>query len=441
MKIKVCDALCGAGKTVSCINMMNRETDKRFIFITPYLTEVERIKQCCSLRRFVSPEKKYANGFSKLNDIHGLLTRGENIVSTHSLFACYTDETKRLIREQGYTLVLDEVIDVFQPLRINGGDVDLLLRHNIAIHKDNEIIWSDEDYSGVLFSEVKQMSKSKNLIMYGESFYFWAIPPDLFGCFSEAYVLTYLFEYQLLRYFFDANSLKYELIGTRREGNSYDFCALNEMDRRVDLREKIHILQSRKRNGVGRDPFSLSSGWFERNLLPGKSAVTELKNSIYNVFRYDFEGGSCERMWTAFNKTKKALRGKGYSSGFVAFNSRATNEFANKKYLAYCVNVFMQPWAKNYLLQHGITKISQDMYALSVLVQWLFRSAIRKGEDIWVYIPSKRMRELLDRWIENLAAGDDLKEISYSALNKPEKPRKLREAFEKMRSGKDRSVT
>lgn len=51
MKVKVCDALCGAGKTVSCINMMNSDTEHKYIFVTPYLNEVNKLLQ---VRRVLS---------------------------------------------------------------------------------------------------------------------------------------------------------------------------------------------------------------------------------------------------------------------------------------------------------------------------------------------------------------------------------------------------
>ena len=92
---------------------------------------------------------------------------------------------------------------------------------------------------------------------------------------------------------------------------------------------------------------------------------------------------------------------------------RATNDYVKRRYLAYCVNVYLQPWMKNYLIQCGANEINQDMYALSILIQWIFRSAIRKGEEIWIYIPSARMRYLLKTWIQNLSEGKDLENINY----------------------------
>lgn len=55
------------------------------------------------------------------------------------------------------------------------------------------------------------------------------------------------------------------------------------------------------------------------------------------------------------------------------------------------------------------------MYALSILIQWVFRSAIRNGKKIKIYIPSERMRYLLKEWIQNLYEGNDLKNINYVA--------------------------
>lgn len=52
-------------------------------------------------------------------------------------------------------------------------------------------------------------------------------------------------------------------------------------------------------------------------------------------------------------------------------------------------------------------EINEDIYALSTMLQWMWRSAIRRGEEIWVYVPSRRMRTLLKDWIERVQNGDN----------------------------------
>ena len=42
----------------------------------------------------------------------------------------------------------------------------------------------------------------------------------------------------------------------------------------------------------------------------------------------------------------------------------------------------------------------EDKFALSELVQFVFRSAIRNNKPIDVYIPSKRMRDLFEEWLK-----------------------------------------
>ena len=41
------------------------------------------------------------------------------------------------------------------------------------------------------------------------------------------------------------------------------------------------------------------------------------------------------------------------------------------------------------------------------MVQWIWRSAIRDGDEIYIYIPSKRMRTLLINWMESLSDDEE----------------------------------
>ena len=62
------------------------------------------------------------------------------------------------------------------------------------------------------------------------------------------------------------------------------------------------------------------------------------------------------------------------------------------------IDLYMVPTVKMFIESRGVT-VDQDQYALSALVQWIFRSAIRDGEPITLYIPSERMRGLLIDWL------------------------------------------
>lgn len=115
-------------------------------------------------------------------------------------------------------------------------------------------------------------------------------------------------------------------------------------------------------------------------------------------------GKATDRLWATYSVSKDKLQGR-YSQSFLSFNSRATNSYRDKTCLAYLVNVFMNPFEYNFFTAQGVQP-DQDGYALSVMVQWVWRSAIREGKDIEIYIPSKRMRDMLIAWCDRLEKGE-----------------------------------
>lgn len=58
----------------------------------------------------------------------------------------------------------------------------------------------------------------------------------------------------------------------------------------------------------------------------------------------------------------------------------------------------MRPMIKRYV---SMDDEQENLWALSEMLQWIWRSAIRNGQKITVYIPSKRMRKLLLQWLNN----------------------------------------
>ena len=129
-----------------------------------------------------------------------------------------------------------------------------------------------------------------------------------------------------------------------------------------------------------------------------------MRKNLNNFFR-NLHGDipANERLWTCTERLSSKVAAKGYSkSRFLSFNARSVNNYRNCRALAYCMNVFMPLWEKKYLEQTGL-EVDEDAYALSVMLQWIWRSAIRDGGEIWIYVPSRRMRELLENWIKEVS--------------------------------------
>lgn len=105
-------------------------------------------------------------------------------------------------------------------------------------------------------------------------------------------------------------------------------------------------------------------------------------------------------MWTTLKAVSGLLGGKGYRRGFTSLNLRATNDYRDRHNLAYLANVFMMPPMVQFLSDRGAPP-DQDLHALAEMLQWIWRSRIRDGQPITVFVPSTRMRSLLLDWLEN----------------------------------------
>ena len=83
----------------------------------------------------------------------------------------------------------------------------------------------------------------------------------------------------------------------------------------------------------------------------------------------------------------------------MPINIRATNELKHKYAVAYLANRYLNPVIKNFFVSNNI-EVDEDAFALSELIQFIFRTRIRDNEEIFVYVPSKRMRLLLKKWLK-----------------------------------------
>lgn len=383
--------MCGTGKTTQIINYINQNPDKKYLFITPFLTEIERIKKSCLNLKFEEPPV-FGN---KIQGLKYLLNKQKNIVSTHSLFRSFDQSVLDLTKFYDYTLIMDEVADIVEVVDVTKSDIKLILGEYVSIDLNGKVHWNDDTYSGK-FDCYKEMCELDSMYFYGNSesggAFIWMIPKQVFDSFKETFVLTYMFDYQLQKYYYDYNNIKYDkyyLLDDKLVYGSLDYNG----NKYKDL---ITVCDNYKMNKIGDDYYSLAMGWYKRNRTT--VLINELRKNICNYFVNITKTKSKNNLWTTFKEYKISLKGNGYSKGFAWLNIRAVNEYSNKIAIAYVVNRFMNPIIKNFFEQNGIC-VNEDGYALSELIQFIFRSAVRNGNKVNIYIPSRRERELLLAWL------------------------------------------
>lgn len=438
-KITVIDDIMGSGKTSYMIEYMNAYPEKSYIYCTPLLSEVSRIRRSCPQLDFKEPI--HENGGRKIDSFNNLLSGGKNIVLTHSTFANATPETVEYIRENKYVLIMDEVIELLEDVidldtgvnlkpKTEEGDanIEYILNNCISVDDDNAVSWTGARFKkGGAFYPLMMMADNKSLLLINGCFLVWQFPYHIFELFEHVYVLTYLFQGSIMKHYLD-----YHGIGYIRKSIESKTCFQGEecftryrlIEYRQDVEKQkqygglVEIWDNPKANNYKGK--SLSSTWISRNL----SEFKELKPKIYNFFRNVAKAKSEQIMWTCKGEYRHYLKGEGYTfvrrltaeekaiysknendervrklSCFVPSNTKATNDFKNKSVLAYCLNMFPKPQIKCYFQKRKI-QFNDDLFALGIMLQWIWRSRIRDDEPIMIYIPSMRMRAMFRDWLD-----------------------------------------
>jgi len=433
--IHVIDSPVGSGKTTAAISYINQlENNKKVIFITPFKSEIERVISQCKDKDIKQPDVKHGRGRKK-DSFLKLIQSNENIASTHSLFMNVDDEIISSLKERDYILILDEAFNVVQHFdlwkdlkyitsdtktKFTKGDLKSLINKKYIKIEDNYLVkWIDNENELKRYTDFKKLVDRGLIYFVNKSFLLWIFPHEVFSkdIFKEVFILTFQFDLQMQSYYYKYFGVEYDKFHVVDDGwGKYKFVKTMNNDHEIEWIRKIvpliKIEDNTKLNAVGsfkniqRNSSrylykgALSKGWY--------SGDPKLVDVIRKNTRRYFERIATKRglvepsdfMWTCFKNNIKELKdGRVSNKNWIALNARATNMYRNKSILSYPVNRYANPFIKHFFTKRGV-EVDEDGLALSEMIQWIFRSRVRDGEKIDVYIPSQRMRELLIEYLK-----------------------------------------
>ncbi len=420
---RVLDAGMGAGKSTAIISYIN-STLHLVIILVERQSEVDRYVKACP--RLISvADVAELSGTLKSEEIINLVKQGKSIVSTHQLFARWDGELLREIKQKGYELIKDEVIEGFEVLRqFKSEDFQLMLER-----KQLEAVPNDKLNRVRLglfplpsrYQDVTDALKNRDCYLYefAEGIRLITAPKEeAFRVFDKVTILTYMFQASTLSYMFKMNGYNFDYFSVK-DGHIVKYYKQNG-ERFLHQLTVEGLARRALRLSDGR-PISLSSS--EATNKPAVHGVIckEIRN-VYrrwqrdagissNDFAYTYHGDYWEevhhrdhsnltlnRHYRDIVRREQMTEEQRKAVTFIPQTTRGTNDHSHKKYMVFAVNVHMNPIIENFLKSHFET-IDTDSYALSRLVQWLWRGCIRKGEPMVCCVFSKRMRNLLNEWL------------------------------------------
>lgn len=414
--IRVVDAICGAGKTTWVFDHIRTNSDKRWLFVSPYLSEVGdgktkgRIQLELPALDFKAPG---TSSLSKASHLKNLLTAGHNIACTHALFEDIDKDTVQIIYENDYHLIIDETMDMIEVWKeYHPQDITALAEAGmINIAESGKVEWNHIKYPNYKGRDLSVKNKCDigSLWLYGDSIFIARTPPCVIDAAKTATILTYLFEGSLMAAWLKVNKLSYTPYypeGLRSE----------EEIKRI-IKSKLSIINTPKKVlEIQRDdrgmyaPHTFSYSWFEN---ADSELLKVLGASLENARQKSMPKGAY--FWTApigstpyqqlkvmtHKRWQTDLDNKDGSKHrtFVPWNTRATNDFADRTNCIYAYNVYPNVS----IVQHYKTlniEIDAEKYALGYMLQFIFRGSIRTHNPMSILVASERMKTMLENWLE-----------------------------------------
>lgn len=407
-KIELLDSIMGSGKTQGVIQWMLNNPQNKYLYVSPMLTEVEeRIPEACRALEFVYPcTEEYK---TKGEHLLKLLQEGCNISFTHSLFTDLTKHHLALIKKHEYVLIVDEEVAFIEPYKgIYDRDDILSLEKagHIRVLEDDlgrvEWLWYDDDeMSKTVYSKLKRMcdlgmlycAKRDRKIMVVH------LPIELVQSSRRVILLTYLFEGSVMEAFMNLKGV--EII-------PFTEVKLLKTTQQVlkESKNLITFIDTTTTKAVSK--LSMSSVWYSKNAT--SEELEKVTNAIFSIYRkygdrdnfiFTAPKALADYEYIKKERLKRTVIHKKLPKDvdWIYCGTKATNTWSHKTVALHAYNRYVNTAIKAYLQDYG-NPPNDDKFALSEMVQWIWRTCIRNDQPLKLCIMSARMKKLFTEWLD-----------------------------------------
>ena len=414
--VEVLDALMGSGKTHAIIEYMATHQQRPWLYISPMLEETEtRVPERASelnMELFVPYED---NLYTKSETCLKALSEARNICCTHNLMHKFTKQHLRLIEEKGYQVVSDEELNLINGYNISKVDYDFLVRNKMLdIDEQGKVTFLDQEMdNNARYGDIKAKADLGMLYSAQRSNRMMVIQlsPMIIDASSRFILLTYNYKGSIMNTFLDMHKYQYK---------EFDEVKLYKTNTEIikELQTRISFIETPSVKRI-QQKYTLSKSWWTNSTVQEKTEISKAiracmkkvdkkRENLFYTLPKDYVGSG------AFDKkfigAEPMVDTEGntleHTRTFIACNARSTNLYADKEVAVHAYNLFPNQAVKAFLQDKGY-ECNDDLFALNMLLQWLFRGCIRKKGDskLHVALLSKRMNILFKEWLMKATLG------------------------------------
>lgn len=431
--VTIVDRHMGSGKTTGIIASF--KPDQKYLVVVPLLSEISRIIKGAHVP-FVQPTDAADTGAAstpnypeaakcqtKRESLTALVQAGHNVVCSHALFSALGS-----IAQEGlladYHVLIDEVLNVAEV------KTDITQTKRTALGRDQDTGWRElylgdgfiticpetgrisptEKWCGLVDKLAGNLSQAmfhaaeagrlytdqagmSNSIIMAE------LPPALLkGC-RTIKVYTYMAEGSFMAAYMRRHGIEY-----RTEFNAVEDAAFRKRARELVTVHPMARLKDSKLSYTAQAKEARKRNP-SRDVARALYRTCQTAGELQGVDKDKIMVTCAKACWYAkgsdfLNRPGPFAQGSRLFDGvsWVPNTTRGTNDYAHCSHLIYLWDQHANVHVSRFLSVDD--ERHRDLYAVSELLQWIWRSRVRKGEPITLFLPSARMRRLWARWLD-----------------------------------------
>jgi len=415
--IKIEDYPCGSGKTTKMIEGFRPEN--KYLVILPLLTEVERVIKASKDIEFVQPHANDNDQGTKTGSLEAQLLLGNNIATTHSMY----ERLVPLMRDgllDDYDIIIDEVPEVVKMVTskskrsikefyVDAGYMDV--EPTTGLVRPTMKWWHNRDeVSDTLSPKILNFAETGCLYLQDGKMFIWALPQSILTAGRSVTVMTYKSEGSMLLAYLSKLGLPYEVSNDNELEEDFRAKAAELITiEDIPALSKTNFSYTGQAKGMSSPSYATKVAQSLKNLKERKLVGVETNNILLTSLKDAWTKAANDNKRDARDEddaTKKNSKPGVFAKGsrmkdvnWIANTTRGTNDYMHCSHLIYLydqnINFIVARWLGD------SSKAFNDAYALTELIQWVWRSRVRKGEPITLYLPSPRMRRLFEEWLKD----------------------------------------
>jgi len=384
------DRPCGTGKTSQMIESFY--PTEQYLVVVPTLSEVERVLSRSKVPFTEPDERPYR---TKMAHLKKLVAEGENIVTTHKLFDAVDIRSVNL---SPYNLFIDEVFDVVE--KVNGPENEAWNRVYVGdgyatVDSAGQVTPTDKwreqpaKLKTVLRIDLFRAAEAGRLHKTDNGYFVDVVTPVLFTKPKQTTVHTYLASGSLMAAYLEKHSIPYTInrkqdLDIRQRVKAKNHLSMNQ----ISALENISMSHTKQGEMKQREVKKVSTALKNLRSLPLKGIKPE---NILITCRKDKWLDQNDKPKGAFAVGSKLTKAK-----WIAKTTKGTNDYRHCTHAVYLSELHLSPSIKAYL---GVDKQFEKDWAVSELIQWLYRTALRDGGKVELHLASNHMKCLLEDWL------------------------------------------